>query len=294
MKNPPPPVADAAAPPRSALDWPRETGLGPDLARAIRAEVARRRRLRFRVATATACALLLGVFVAQRSGVFAPAVPVAIASSRVSAPERRTLPDGSVVELKNGATIEVNFTPALRRVVLTRGEAHFEVAKNPSRPFVVTADGVEVRAVGTAFAVERGGDTVEVLVTEGRVTVARESAAPSAPTPLTAGNRAVIAASAESAPVPDVTALSANEIARRLAWRVPRLEFSGAPLAEVVRLFVEHGRVRLVLGEPALGAVKVSGVLRADNVDALLQLLAADHAIDADVTGAGIVLRRRR
>jgi transmembrane sensor len=294
MKKSPPPGSDGAAPPRSALDWPRESGLGPDLARAIRAEVARRRRQRFRVATATACALLLGVFVAQRSDVFAPAVPAAIASSRVSAPERRTLPDGSVVELKNGATIEVNFTPALRRVVLTRGEAHFEVAKNPARPFVVTADGVEVRAVGTAFAVERGGDTVEVLVTEGRVTVARESAAPSAPTSLTAGNRAVIAASAESAPAPDVTALSASEIARRLAWRVPRLEFSGAPLAEVVRLFVEHGRVRLALGEPALGAVKVSGVLRADNVDALLQLLAADHAIEADVTGAGIVLRRRR
>ncbi len=294
MKNLPPPGADGAAPPRSALDWPRETGLGPDLARAIRAEVARRRRKRFRVATATACALLLGVFVAQRSGVFAPAVPVAIASSRVSAPERRTLPDGSVVDLKNGATIEVNFTPALRRVVLTRGEAHFEVAKNPARPFVVTADGVEVRAVGTAFAVERGGATVEVLVTEGRVTVARESAAPSAPTPLAAGHRVVIAASAESAPAPDVTALSANEIARRLAWRVPRLEFSGAPLAEVVRLFAEHGRVRLALGEPALGAVKVSGVLRADNVDALLQLLAADHAIEADVTEAGIVLRRRR
>jgi transmembrane sensor len=294
MKNSPPSVPDGAAPRRSALDWPRESGLGPDLARAIRGEVSRRRRQRFRVATATACALLLGVFVAQRSGVFAPAEPVAIASSRVSAPARRTLPDGSVVELKNGATIEVNFTPALRRVVLTRGEAHFEVAKNPARPFVVTADGVEVRAVGTAFAVERGGDTVGVLVTEGRVTVARESAAPSAPTPLAAGNRAVIAASAESAPAPDVTALSADEIARRLAWRVPRLEFSGAPLAEVARLYAEHGRLRLVLGEPALGAVKVSGVLRADNVDALLQLLAADHAIEADVTGAGIVLRRRR
>jgi transmembrane sensor len=56
-------------------------------------------------------------------------------------------------------------------VVLERGEAHFQVAKNPARPFVVVARGVEIRAVGTAFSVGLESTRVEVLVTEGQVAV---------------------------------------------------------------------------------------------------------------------------
>ncbi|MDP3073052.1 MAG: FecR domain-containing protein [Opitutaceae bacterium] len=296
MNRIPPAASDPAddAPARSALDWPREAGLGRELAHEIRAEVARRRRVRLKIIATGTCAALALVLFWSRGGLGVPvtSAAVAVASSKVSAPERRTLPDGSVVELKNGAAFEVDFTPALRRVTLTRGEAHFEVAKNPARPFVVMADGVEVRAVGTAFAVERGVGAVEVVVTEGRVTVARESAAPlAAPTALTAGHRAIVGAVPSSAP--DVVALTAAELDRRLAWRVPLLEFSDAPLAEVVRLFVEHGRVRLAIGDPALRNVRVSGILRADNTDALLQLLAADHAIEIESRAGEIILRRR-
>src|SRR5205085_1407201 len=51
-------------------------------------------------------------------------------SLRVVRPERQMLADGSVVELKEGAQLSVEFEPALRRVVLRRGEAHFQVAKD--------------------------------------------------------------------------------------------------------------------------------------------------------------------
>ncbi len=72
----------------------------------------------------------------------------------VSAPERRELPDGSVVDLKPGAEIAVEFTPALRRVTLRAGAAHFAVVKNPARPFVVAVGDVEMRAVGTEYSVQ--------------------------------------------------------------------------------------------------------------------------------------------
>jgi RNA polymerase sigma factor (sigma-70 family) len=103
------------------------------------------------------------------------AVPAAPA---LAAPcERQTLPDGSVVELNRGASIEVAFTAAKRRVKLVRGEANFIVEKNPARPFIVNAAGVDVRAVGTVFNVRLGRAAVEVVVSEGRVKVEPPAAA---------------------------------------------------------------------------------------------------------------------
>ena len=77
----------------------------------------------------------------------------------------RRLPDGSIVELDAQSEIAVNFEPSVRRVELVRGEALFKVQKDPNRPFIVRAGGVEVRAVGTAFDVRLGSAAVEVFVT---------------------------------------------------------------------------------------------------------------------------------
>src|SRR5205814_7462486 len=105
-----------------------------------------------------------------------------IAPSRrfVSTPTKQTLPDGSVVHLNTGAAISVAYTHSSRRVVLDRGEAHFQVEKSVT-PFVVAAHGIEVRAVGTVFSVQLMPQAVEVLVTEGRVAV--DQSASNAPLP---------------------------------------------------------------------------------------------------------------
>src|SRR5581483_9214616 len=87
--------------------------------------------------------------------------------------ERQTLADGSVVELNGNTQVQVAYSPAERRVRLVQGEAHFTVAKNKRRPFWVEAQGVSVRAVGTAFNVRLDPQRVDVLVTEGRVPVAQ-------------------------------------------------------------------------------------------------------------------------
>jgi transmembrane sensor len=86
--------------------------------------------------------------------------------------ERVSLADGTMVELNSASEVAVQFSPAERRVRLVRGEAHFTVAKNKARPFLVEAGTIAVHAVGTAFNVRLGGKDVEVLVTEGKVAVA--------------------------------------------------------------------------------------------------------------------------
>ena len=215
--------------------------------------------------------------------------PVAVVASGY---QSRALDDGSVVELNGGAQIEVRFTLEERRVRLVRGEAHFQVAKNPLRPFVVEAGGVAVRAVGTAFDVLLRGQDVEVLVTEGRVRVdppAASVAASSAPD-VSAGQRVVVALTGGQAPV--VTVVSDEEIARRLAWQPRLLDFSAAPLADVAAEFNRRNRTQLVLADPALREMPIVASFRSDNLDGFVRMLELSAGVTAERTGDTVVLRR--
>lgn len=302
--SPPPPsrpVSDARD--DTVLDWARDTG-GADLVVGGLDRYLQRRRRRCIALASTACIALLvagALWFPFRDA--APTAPVSttLASATILRPAQQTLPDGSRIELNAGAEIEVAFTDEFRRVVLRNGEAHFQVAKDAQRPFVVSAGAIEVRAVGTAFAVDLGASAVDVLVTEGRVAVNNTApAVPTSPLPaLEAGRRIVIDRESSTAgpAAPRVSELSAADMQARLAWRVPRLKFTATPLAQVVAMFNEHavaGRdARLVLAPDAPANLRVSGTLRADDVESLLRLLAGEFGISAETRAGEIVLRRK-
>ena len=88
------------------------------------------------------------------------------------------LPDGSTLQLNTATQVEVDFSKGLRKIRLLKGEAHFDVAHNPNRPFEVYAGDGMVKAVGTAFSVYLNNHDVEVTVTEGRVELASVAASP--------------------------------------------------------------------------------------------------------------------
>lgn len=231
-------------------------------------------------------------------------------------PEQQVLPDGSRVEFKAGARIEVVFTDDERRVRLAEGDAHFTVVKDPSRPFVVTADDVAVLAVGTAFSVSRAGTTIEVLVSEGRVRVAdvrgrsllaADSAALTTVAPLeslvpiepmlSVGQRVVISVE-DGAPAPAlIGAVTADELARVLAWRNTWLEFVELPLAKVVDEFNAYsagrGGRRMRLADDATARVLVSGTFRADGVDAFVRLLGSSFDVNAATEANGTLVLRK-
>jgi transmembrane sensor len=216
--------------------------------------------------------------------------------------ERVVLPDESVVELNAETDVSIHYSKAERRVVLSRGEAHFSVAKNAARPFVVRADGVAVRAVGTAFDVRLESQAVAVTVTEGRVQVgqgiqpvrgaAASEAAEKFPV-LVAGQRIVVPRDGSRAPVPQLTSLDAVGLKESLAWKIPRLVFNETPLADVVDQFNRHNVVKLVIADGALGRRAVGGTFRADQVETFVRLLedSRDVAVDR-VSADRIVLRQ--
>lgn len=231
-----------------------------------------------------------------------PATPVDSVPERIAAQsyERRLLEDGSVVELNRGARIAVDYTPTARRVRLLEGEALFTVEKNPARPFVVHAAGVDVRAVGTAFNVRLAADNVEVLVTRGRVqvetpatvaeSVVGESATAAIPV-LEAGESVTVPLVAAEAK-PQVSRVTEDEMARRLAWQPRLLDFPSVPLIDVVTEFNRHGGPRIVIGDPELAKLPVVLSFRSDNAEGFVRLLELTAGVKAERVGDTVVLRR--
>jgi len=244
---------------------------------------------------AAAVALL---FVMERSpdAVRAPDRPVAAASAAAPVTQR-ILADGTVVELNCGAVLEVQFTAGERRVILEQGEAHFTVTKNQARPFVVAARGMDVVAVGTAFNVRLDRAVVEVLVTEGRVQVSEAPSVTAADVVapprdavvvpvLEAGQRAVVSL-APHAEAPRIATLTTGEIERVLAWQHRTLEFTAAPLAEVVAEFNRRNGVQLVIVDPALASMTISASFRSDNVEGFVRLVEVGFGVRAQRSNAG-------
>ena len=209
--------------------------------------------------------------------------------------EQKTLDDGSVIELNRGAILEARYTPEFRRVTLVRGEANFEVAKDPNRPFVVNVAGVDVRAVGTQFNVRLTGDTVDVIVSEGIVSVSPKEqslkgvAGFEAPL-LEVGHRAVMKLG--DTPRFDVTVLSAIEMDRKLGWQPRLMDFDDVPMSEIVAAFNRSNEVQLVLGDADLEGMRLSYSLWSDNVEGFVRLMESSFGMRAEWRGnTEIVLR---
>jgi transmembrane sensor len=264
-----------------------------------KARRARRRAWAAAAGLAAAAAIVVGLALWQipravrTPGLAGPATKnyVVLASTA----RHMALPDGSVAELNGDSRIETDFTPAERRVRLVKGEAHFNVAKDPARPFIVSAGPVTVRATGTAFNVRLAADFVEILVTEGKVQLG-ESAPTSEQRPrpegsldlasagqaLIAGERAVVQTAAAARVPVTVDTPSPNQIDQTLAWEGTQLVFDRTSLDQVVAAFNHYNSRQLVLANPALRNRTLSGVFRADNLEGFIRLLRASVDVIAE------------
>ena len=215
-------------------------------------------------------------------------------ATTVAGYERARLTDGSTLELNAASAVSVQFTAAERRINLEAGEAHFDVAHDTTRPFVVSAGSVSVRAVGTAFNVRfDAAGAVEVTVSEGKVRVGQagpeSSAATTAPL-VAAGQRLVLP---KQAPAPVVEKISPDALRSALAWQGRLADFSDAPLADVVARFNARSRVQLVLADRELGIRPIGGIFALDEAEAFVRLLERDGEIVSERRGENEILLRR-
>jgi transmembrane sensor len=216
-----------------------------------------------------------------------------------------TLDDGSVLTLNSNSQVEVNYTLSKRIIILSRGEAHFDVVSDPNRPFEVYAGNRMVKAVGTAFSVYRLKNNIEVLVTEGKVDLAIIESTllvkPKIPSRGRAGlnqklssdpieNTVTVIASLEagqsiSIPISSnsintpVVEYAQGDLVRKLSWLDGRLVFAGESLEEVVAEVSRHTPLIIEVTDPQLKKLRIGGQFQAGETDALFDVLESGFGV---------------
>lgn len=194
------------------------------------------------------------------------------------------LEDGSTVRLNTDSAIEVAMQTNQRLVRLLKGEARFDVAHNPARPFIVSAGDSTLRAVGTAFNVRLRPELTELTVIDGRVAV-RDSGAASQT--VAAGSAAAIRGGTVA-----ITQLEKVQLVQRTAWQTGVIQFDGETLDQAVAEFNRYRRTPIVLGDPQLASIRIGGTFKPANSDQFVSALRLSFGIRsiADKGGSIILL----
>lgn len=196
--------------------------------------------------------------------------------------------DGSRVTLNTNSEVRIALRGRERLIELEQGEAFFEVAKDPNRPFIVKAGDKRVVAVGTRFSVRREGGDVRVIVSEGIVRFEGSKATVSESEQSLMLKAGAVARTRSDAVL--VQQASATDIERSLTWRSGLLSFRDTPLAEAVAEFNRYNQRKIVIEDPAIAAVEIGGIFRSTNVDPFINLLEEAFHVRATAEGERILL----
>lgn len=206
------------------------------------------------------------------------------------------LEDGTRIILNTKTTLDVAYTAAQRKVIFVRGQAGFAVSHDPSRPFIVEVDNNKITVLGTEFDVYRrqysdqAGDEADTIVTLLRGSVE-----------VTPNSRAVDNNIADQPTVPEtfvtlkpgeqitlsnegkIQALEKVDLSNINAWRDGKLKFDDTLLLEAVAEANRYGGKQLILTDPALGQLKISGVFETGQNENIAKALRAFFGVEIKI-----------
>jgi transmembrane sensor len=203
---------------------------------------------------------------------------------------RIVLADGSSIMLNTQSRVRVAFSEHERHIFLEQGQAYFDVAKDPARPFRVFAGDDEIRAIGTAFDVRLDHRQVRVVLEEGVVALYR--AAPGQLAGLRESVGGIKRASRSDRPLTVMHAgqqarlqptasptVAAVDIPRSQAWRYGQMILDEALLGEAVEDMNRYGGRRIVLADPGMANLRISGVFHTKRPEAFVDGVTAALAV---------------
>jgi transmembrane sensor len=206
------------------------------------------------------------------------------------------LPDNSILHLNTDSAVTISYSKSERIVMLTSGEADFEVIHEPKRPFRVFAGLAEAVDIGTQFDVRLEHDSTVVTVLEGRVAVGPSSmlhggadssqAALAKFVELSANQQISVAQGAwPAAPI-------AVDAHRTTSWLRRQISFDHEPLSRVAAEFNRYAAKPIEIATPALRDLEISGVFATDDTDAFIAFLRSLDGVHVEVTATRIRVTR--
>lgn len=209
--------------------------------------------------------------------------------------QTRRLADNSVLHLNTDSAVDISFSKSERIVMLTAGEADFEVIHDPKRPFRVFAGPAEMVDIGTQFDVRLEHGTTVVTVLEGRVAVGPSSmphaGADSSRELLVrfvelAANQQIRVAQGEWPAEP--VAVDARHTA---SWLRRQISFDHEPLGRVAAEFNRYSTKPIEIDTPGLRDLQISGVFATDDIDGFVAFLRSLEGVHVEVTADRIRVR---
>ncbi len=198
-----------------------------------------------------------------------------------------TLEDGSSVTLGGSTTIVASFSDDKRYVELAKGRAYFDVTSDPERPFTVQAGATGVRVVGTAFDVHKAVLATQVSVVKGIVNVAvvpdgAWEAEDVTPVELRAGDQVL---AEHNNMLSDVRTFELYEVQ---GWRKGWLEYVDTRLSDVLEEVNRYRKNKITLSNEALGDIRLTMGMAADQTDNLLTGLEAGGLVRVERSGQAV------
>lgn len=212
-----------------------------------------------------------------------PAKDIAVAGEIVN------LKDGSVVRLGDDAQITVAMTGDARTIVLLHGEATFDVAPDPARPFVVRSGEVFAQATGTVYTVGRSGLAGgTVSVTEGSVLVWGREERDQAVL-LHAGGKLTL----DPGPPPPLMSPQTSPRAPLPAPEVAQISLDNVTIAAAAARFNRINRAQIVIGDPGIGETSIIGLFNANDPAKFARAAAEVAGAEVIVTNERIVIKKK-
>lgn len=268
----------------------RDPALALAARRALHAPAVRPKHRRWPVFTAAALVVL------SLAALFVPnwhasrTAPTGTEYSTIIGQQRTvTLTDGSSVLLDTNSQMMVRYSDSVRRVDLRRGRAQFSVQGNRQWPFVVHAQDGTVTAVGTRFQVSLDGNQVDVTLLEGRLAVATQADAKVRHAALMSRQQLHFDSSTGTiGPVQPADMLLAE------GWTTKKLFVHDWRLPALLDEMNRYSSTKVVIGDPSLRQLRISGVFHLGDQKTLLVALEEGWSIHATKTTLGRVFLWRK
>ena len=204
--------------------------------------------------------------------------------TRIGEQQTIELGDGSMVTLNTGGQMVVDYGAKVRRILLERGEAHFDVAEDPQRPFTVDLGDRSVTATGTTFNVRKHPEGWQVAVIEGEVALHSLAGdlSPLLPPAPADGETVLMSAPTQfrveagwvvefDAGRNELKAFRPESMDRYQQWRSGMISFYREPLYRVVQELNRYSRKKILIEDTAVMELKVYTAVSVYDIDSALK-----------------------
>jgi transmembrane sensor len=218
-----------------------------------------------------------------------PAVAQTFRTAR-GAQQSWQLTDGSSVRLDSDSEVSVLLSASERVATVVHGQALFHVAHDAHRSFRVRSGNVDALAIGTEFDVYQKPESTLITVLEGQIAVSDSAAQPG-------NSRALKVSTGEQVRINAGAALPAAavpaDIHTTMSWLDHKISFDQRPLAEVADEFNRYNAAQIMIEDPSLRRLPVSGVFDAADIDSFAAFLASLEGVGVTRNASAITVWRR-